>query len=1227
MNFYENKKLNPLNYYQLFALVCGLYSLFTLSAAFAETTSGVSREDVIYSRLNAFSSVASMQGGVIGHEPGAAAGFTAQGNLGGRNYGGGHGFALPAAAVIVEEQEGDLSPEDTPRKELQLDDIINVRREEAGDGAADCCTGANLALPGCLLQLNICEDYFPQTVDIDNDLQNTAEYFLRRSGETNDNVRELGACQFCLGQAYPSGDEDDEPAGAGATQNNSQFRTDYGAYLGAYRHALKAELVHEKFSALHQLNDSLYRFYGIHSPKLDQIYGSENRDEVLKQITCSDPDTLLNLIKNPREGTLCHSRKEALGDDYLSTLNTEENFLTKMGATGGDLESRVNNYFNNFNYGSESQCLARTRHGQSLAGHFYAQPDPSRDNVFPVENSLLVTGILDEVFNQERLSSGDVHAYCEGDSRNLPYSFIADTSTPGNFVEVVQRVMTSSSSSSLKRAMQIWGGASNLNDPETFLSNLGSAFTNLIDMEPTLGLLLADKSSFCEHYVPVRVRNFQNSTYSFLSNVYHRDRPAQVAQDIIEGAAANCESSYQEVADALCVDEAVLTDTDVGQRLVSPQLVSNARAHFNQVNFQDDYHGDEEEHEFEPLGHVFTPEQITIMEGAARCEDIYERAHGGVSAATHMFSTIFFLSQYNPSAMDTINVNGQEVGRTEFARYAIENQVPGAVTRNFQILSGSLVPSEEQREAGNNATCVLPVDLSGNIRRLYSNMGGYPRGSELDRLVPGLTSRNASIIGFNSFSEARPSGGVPPEDLLSQLEPSFMGSAEKTETTVRAADDQARNVSIQNGARSNNNGSSSAADSLADSSSESTSLLSGVGEQVQSSSVRMTGEQVAEAAKISTSGTELSRAPASVEMTEVSGDRGKSFGDLMDSTSGIREQFNNTQQYYNSAASRVVEDTNLSPNDVQRALSESDKDGNNFQQRFNSALDELDPDGSSRDEAAATLQNAIADPELEQRLLENEQISSDLREEIARLRSLVQQSKNRDTASEVATRSDAYITQLEQRIAELENQRPGAPSTSRTFSGGGRNLADTTTRGGNIGADERSLGPVRRGESSSSYFSPPPSSSSDGTEYIGVLNTIDRIVSEIDTYRDDFNLEYREKQLVLTVEREGISQPIDVTDVIVNRETGRVQSLVFPGNRVLETSELNEGSREALERFVAENESSILQAREAELVAIQEELAETIEVRDAARAVAGSPDDESLFSVLQDRTENLLGSE
>ena len=77
----------------------------------------------------------------------------------------------------------------------------------------------------------------------------------------------------------------------------------------------------------------------------------------------------------------------------------------------------------------------------------------------------------------------------------------------------------------------------------------------------------------------------------------------------------------------------------------------------------------------------------------------------------------------------------------------------------------------------------------------------------------------------------------------------------------------------------------------------------------------------------------------------------------------------------------------------------------------------------------------------------------------------------------------------------------------------------------------------------------------------------------------------------------------------------------------MDTSELNEDSREALQRYVTENESTILQVQEAELTAIQEELAQTIEVRGAARAVAGSPEDESLFSVLQDRTENLLGGE
>lgn len=1212
-----------MNHYQL--LVFGLLSLFTLSTAFATPAAGISREDAITSRIRSFSPRASeAQGGAFGFDPGSSANFTVQEVISGRNYGvtlgAAHSLSIDLSLDEEFEQEGDLRPEDTPRKALQLDDWVNVRR--AGDGTSSCCTGANLSLPGCMLQLNICQDYFPQTIDIDNDLQNTAEYFLRKSGETSDNVRELGACQFCLGQSYPTGDADDEPEGSpSSVQNNSQFRADYGAYLGAYRHALKAELVHEKFSALHQLNDSLYRFYGIHSPKLDQVYGSQDREEVLKQITCSDPGALLDLIKNPREGTLCYSRKEALGENYLNTLNSEENFLAKMGARGGDLESRVNNYFDNFNYGSESQCLARTRHGQSLAGHFYSRPIPSQDNIFPVENSLLVTGMLDEVFSQERLSSGDVHAYCEGDSRNLPYSFVADS-----FVEVVQREMTSNTSSRLKQAMQIWGGASNLSDPESFLSNLGTAFANLLDMEPTLGLLLADKSSFCEHYVPTRLRNYQNNTMNFLSNVYNRERPAQAAQDIIEGAAANCESSYQEVADALCVDEAVLTNSEVGQRLVSPQLVSNARAHFNRVNFQDDYHGDQEEHRYEPLGHIFTPEQITIMEGAARCEDIYERAHGGVSAATHMFSTIFFLSQFNPSAMDTINVNGQEVRRTEFARYAIENEVPGAVTRNFQILAGSLVPSEEQRQAGNNASCVLAVDLSGSIRNLYSRMGGYPRGSELDRLVPGLTSRNASIIGFNSFSEARPVGGVQPDNLLSQLGSSFEDNAERTEVVVRNASDESRTASIHNGSQINT-GMSSAEGSVAGRASENTSLLSGIGDSVQSSAVGMTGEQVAEAAKLSTGSgsSELSRAPAS-EITSGNGGE-RTFDQLMSSAKEIQGQFDNSQQYYNSAASRVVEDTNLSPNDVQRALSNSDKDGNGFQQRFNSALDELQTEETTRDQAAATLQNAIADPELEQRLLENEQISSDLRDEIARLRSLVQQSKNRDTATEVATRSDAYITQLERRIAELENQRPGSPVAPNTLSGGGRNLANTTPRGGNIGPDERSLGPVRRGEFSGSFFSPPPSVSNDGTEYIGVLNTIDRIVSEIDTYRDDFNLEYRENQLVLTVEREGISQPIDVSDVIVNRETGRVQSLVFPGNRVLDTSELNEDSREALQRYVTENESTILQVQEAELTAIQEELAQTIEVRGAARAVAGSPEDESLFSVLQDRTENLLGGE
>lgn len=1142
---------------------------------------------------------------------------------------------------------------------VDVNQFVNQQRENVGGAVADCCTGANLSLPGCIFQMNICQDYFPRTIEIDENITQTAEFLFQEAAQVPDVVKQINACQECIGQSYRSSSSGEEPDEGQNYNDTSDFRRDYGTYLGAYQHALKSEFIHEKFSALHQLNDNLYRFYGIHHHQLDDLYEDQNPQDVLKQITCSDPQALLRLIKNPAPNSICGARKASLGDsEYMSALNSDENFLIKMGATGNSLEKRIENYFNSFNYASNTQCLARTRHGQALAGHFHSRPTPTDENPYPVDNSLLVTGIFDQVFTKDRLQpGGDIKNYCDSGIDVLPYSFIQMS-----FVDVVNRVMTSNASSELKRAMRIWGGQGpggrrlqysptsmealveegqriaasggtlQQSDSAMFVGNVGAAMANLMDMEPTLGLVIADKEVFCNRYVPSRLEGSQATTLNFISSVYQGQNSAQSAKEIIEGAAANCQQSYQEVADALCVDGSILTDTIDGRSMVSPQLVERARRQFQQVNFSEEHHGDEVEHDFEPLGHQFTPNQITFMEGAARCEDIYE-GNGRISASTHMFSHLYAYSQFNPNAQDEISFQGVDRTRVEFANHARDNSVGEAYSRNFQLLAGALIPTREERAENPGQACAEAIDLNPEIRNLYTTLGGFPPGRELDRLLQGPASKDAEIISFDSYSEENRSGAIRPDELHASLSDSMVASAEDTAAAVDTTSAGALAAAMAAGAASGTSG--ARPDLLTKATDrqdlESRTLAStdpGVTTTTGGQSVKQmldaSGSGVGET---DSGGGSTGRAPASNgggSTTQTNRDA-KTFNDLIDQRNSNVQQFNNSRDYFNSSASRVAEDENLSANDVQRAITNSDEDGNNFQQRFNSALTDLkNQTDQSDDEALANLQNAIADPALEQRLSESEQISEDLRQEIARLRDLVQASKNKDVATDVEERSDEYVQQLERRIAELEAQRPGAASSTSNFNGG-RTLADVS-RGGNVGPDQRSLGPVREGRPTGSYFTPEPTIASDGTEYIGNLVAIDRIVQNVDQYlaQNDFNLEYRDSRLVLRVNGEGINQPIDVSDIIVNRETGEVQSVVFPGNRVLSTSQLNPESLQALSQYVEQNEPAITASLEAELVALQAEREEVIQVREVARSVAGSPDNVSLFRRLEVSTQAAL---
>ena len=267
-----------------------------------------------------------------------------------------------------------------------------------------CCKGANRSLEVCETLDNVCREFLPGAVreEIPSGIRNLLNGMMTEAGFRPEQIRERNACDYCIGQEFENSLSEGE---------DYSFDTGLNAYRGFYNASLKREHVHEKFSALHKLNDSLFRLYGLHSKKLNELYRDDQ--DAIKKLTCTDPSGILDKITNPTSSdSVCGRRLESIArSDKAQGANEEErlewarqvlldeasseSFISNITGVSYDsntpLETKLNNYFDNFNYGSEPQCVARADHAVVIAEGFHR--NNSRNS--KIRNSGLVTGLFD----------------------------------------------------------------------------------------------------------------------------------------------------------------------------------------------------------------------------------------------------------------------------------------------------------------------------------------------------------------------------------------------------------------------------------------------------------------------------------------------------------------------------------------------------------------------------------------------------------------------------------------------------------------------------------------------------------------------------------------------------------------------------------------------------------------------------------------------------------------
>lgn len=347
-----------------------------------------------------------------------------------------------------------------------------------------------------------------------------------------------------------------------------------------------------------------------------------------------------------------------------------------------------------------------------------------------------------------------------------------------------------------------------------------------------------------------------------------------------------------------------------------------------------------------------------------------------------------------------------------------------------------------------------------------------------------------------------------------------------------------------------------------------------------------------------------------------------SYEKLLEQQQRARDLYQQSQNRFQGAVSNIISDGDLNTADVADAVSSG-----SIRDRFGRIRDQIQAQtGKSQNEANQDLINAITGSDggqLASSLAGKN--DSDLLAQIEALKNEIKEIKRKSDAKEIDDSSKSYISQLEDRIKQLESESPQQAKTRSISST--RSTANKGRSGQTVGNDFseglRSIGGVTGG--SPAYTSQPfVGASYNPVSSVGNYAVMKNIMENPEKFiqSNDFNLAYAGNKLYLKVAQKDINEPINLSNVFVDGE-GRVTTFALPNNKVVQVSSLNDSSRQALEQYVAANLDSIEKAKAQELEDLKKELKRTEKIRELASEVESQENSESAYQELIQFTNSL----
>lgn len=990
-------------------------------------------------------------------------------------------------------------------------------------------------------------------------------------------------CILCYEHLFDKIDGEVDGASAGTLSRLKD------TYEEVYKNQAKGLAIEEAYRALDKYNESMLSFYGVFAKQLDGTSPKLER----KDLFCNDVAEIKSRIFGNGEGQqhpTCAERKAFLASnnkgmaeftadiEHFQNLTMESLFFKKK---HDSFEDSLKYYMNNFdkNYVNPSlSCSNRMRHAQFKASQFYrAQSvlgpleDPPR-LITPSEASF---SVLDVAFqnnnNGDRKELEEIkESYCADNSTDerTPRDLILSRLFPKKSDDSpVNKLLSDRKNSKVKNDLEAIGLATIKADKDN-LRIVKGLLDHSMMLEPTLGLLLVDKKSFCGHFLAKKIAQQSHSAKNI---VMHRDKAGKSdlasLRPILDNAKNNCSRLYDNLAKNFCA-------TSLEDLTVSPHVLAKA--------------GDKVSEEDIKVKNQSAYTEFMEGENGSRYKNLMEQS----------MQCSFIDSQNHAQQLENnfFDVNADINHRIEIVADN-ENRGKDAITLESQLRYDRFASTFNK--SGDKCYAGRGQAIGTTFVRGFHNVY-FPRttGNLLD---PNMGGYYISKAGMNSKA-------ILDNPLF------YAGNTSLDETgVVYGGGASSGSEGGVNYARTSDGG-------LHASLMTRTIASAGTGVLNKDETMYSLAKKTVSA---STPGI-FSGEPASGGLTtdEADGAGADNFATFTQNYLEEQNRLNQAQSMFDESVNGFRQ-TQLLPEDISQAI-EEDMD---MAKKFTDLKDDVSRKLGMSDEGAYNaLTNSLAgadNGELQSQLAGS--ANEDLRQEIADLRKQIEKFNRKDDAENMSDSTKNLIDKLNARIKDLEGQvRPASVAKSNigVRSGAGRSISSVGGDQSTGQASYQSLGGLRGG--SPGQFEAPSVQLNDGNP--NVFNkevAIGNIMRNAGNFIDDnnFNLSYDtdKNKLFLEVSSEDldINDPINLEDIILNRENGKVQAIVFDRSiGAIPVSNLPEQSQAAINSFVQQNGSSLSNVRKADIEELKQQVKKLKVIQKQAKAVVEDPDDESAYAQL-----------